>query len=555
MTTILTRVRRTGRRADRQPPAEPDRPAPAPERPEAPPLDIAPNDPLLAYLQSSPGPVDVDKLQLDSPALTHMREMGLRLVVPLVAQGELIGLLNLGPRLSEQEYSTDDRKLLENLAAQAAPAVRVAQLVREQEAEARRRERIEHELQVATLIQQNFLPKTTPDIPGWQLAAYYQPARAVGGDFYDFIELPDGHLGLVIGDVTDKGVPAALVMAATRSVLRATAPRLIDPHEVLGRVNDLLCPDMPPNMFVTCLYGVLEPATGRFRYANAGQNLPYARTEEGVVEFRATGLPLGLLPEMTYEEKEATLEPGQTMVLSSDGLVEAHNPEGEMFGFPRLRQIMGEHPGGIAMLDHLLADLRRFVGPGWEQEDDVTLVTLWRASAPPMSHAEAEAEADAAAEVHTEADAEAGQTAAEGRRVLAEFSLPSVAGNERLAMDRVAEAVADVDLDGARLERLKTAVSEGAMNAIEHGNQFQADLPVAILVTLGGGDLAVRITDHGGGRDITEPETPDLDAKLEGKQSPRGWGLFLIKNMVDEMHVTSDDTHHTIELVLHLEGD
>ncbi len=555
MTTILTRVRRTGRRADRQPPAEPDRPAPAPERPEAPPLDIAPNDPLLAYLQSSPGPVDVDKLQLDSPALTHMREMGLRLVVPLVAQGELIGLLNLGPRLSEQEYSTDDRKLLENLAAQAAPAVRVAQLVREQEAEARRRERIEHELQVATLIQQNFLPKTTPDIPGWQLAAYYQPARAVGGDFYDFIELPDGHLGLVIGDVTDKGVPAALVMAATRSVLRATAPRLIDPHEVLGRVNDLLCPDMPPNMFVTCLYGVLEPATGRFRYANAGQNLPYARTEEGVVEFRATGLPLGLLPEMTYEEKEATLEPGQTMVLSSDGLVEAHNPEGEMFGFPRLRQIMGEHPGGIAMLDHLLADLRRFVGPGWEQEDDVTLVTLWRASAPPMSHAEAEAEADAAAEVHTEAAAEAGQTAAEGRRVLAEFSLPSVAGNERLAMDRVAEAVADVDLDGARLERLKTAVSEGAMNAIEHGNQFQADLPVAILVTLGGGDLAVRITDHGGGRDITEPETPDLDAKLEGKQSPRGWGLFLIKNMVDEMHVTSDDTHHTIELVLHLEGD
>jgi len=555
MTTILTRVRRTGRRADRQPPAEPDRPAPAPERPEAPPLDIAPNDPLLAYLQSSPGPVDVDKLQLDSPALTHMREMGLRLVVPLVAQGELIGLLNLGPRLSEQEYSTDDRKLLENLAAQAAPAVRVAQLVREQEAEARRRERIEHELQVATLIQQNFLPKTTPDIPGWQLAAYYQPARAVGGDFYDFIELPDGQLGLVIGDVTDKGVPAALVMAATRSVLRATAPRLIDPHEVLGRVNDLLCPDMPPNMFVTCLYGVLEPATGRFRYANAGQNLPYARTEEGVVEFRATGLPLGLLPEMTYEEKEATLEPGQTMVLSSDGLVEAHNPEGEMFGFPRLRQIMGEHPGGIAMLDHLLADLRRFVGPGWEQEDDVTLVTLWRASAPPMSHAEAEAEADAAAEVHTEADAEAGQTAAEGRRVLAEFSLPSVAGNERLAMDRVAEAVADVDLDGARLERLKTAVSEGAMNAIEHGNQFQADLPVAILVTLGGGDLAVRITDHGGGRDITEPETPDLDAKLEGKQSPRGWGLFLIKNMVDEMHVTSDDTHHTIELVLHLEGD
>jgi len=513
-----------------------------PERAEAPPLDIAPNDPLLAYLQSSPGPVDVDKLQLDSPALERMREMGLRLVVPLVAQGELIGMLNLGPRLSEQEYSTDDRKLLENLAAQAAPAVRVAQLVREQEAEARRRERVEHELQVAQLIQQNFLPKTTPDLPGWQVAAYYQPQRAVGGDFYDFVDLPDGHMGLVIGDVTDKGVPAALVMAATRSILRAAAPRLVAPNEVLQRVNDLLCPDMPPNMFVTCLYGVLDPKTGHFRYANAGHNLPYTRTADGVVEFRATGLPLGLMPGMSYDEKEAVLGPGQTMLLSSDGLVEAHSPEGEMFGFPRLRQLMAEHPGGAELLDHLLEELRRFVGPGWDQEDDVTLVTIWRASAPPMSSEEL-------------ASAEAGSSdepAADGGRVLAEFTLPSVSGNERLVMDRVAESVADVDLDDARRERLKTAVSEAAMNAIEHGNRFQAELPVAVVVTLDGRDLSVRITDHGGGRDITEPETPDLDAKLEGKQTPRGWGLFLIKNMVDDMHVSSDDTHHTIELVLHL---
>ena len=548
MATILTRVRRSGRRADRQAPVEAARPAPAPERAEAPPLDIAPNDPLLAYLQSSPGPVDVEKLQLDSPALEHMRSMGLRLVVPLVAQGELIGMLNLGPRLSEQEYSTDDRKLLENLAAQAAPAVRVAQLVREQEAEARRRERVEHELQVAQLIQQNFLPKTTPDLPGWQVAAYYQPQRAVGGDFYDFIDLPDGHLGLVIGDVTDKGVPAALVMAATRSILRAAAPRLISPNEVLQRVNDLLCPDMPPNMFVTCLYGVLDPRTGHFRYANAGHNLPYTRTADGVVEFRATGLPLGLMPGMSYDEKEAVLGPGQTMLLSSDGLVEAHSPDGEMFGFPRLRELMAEHPGGASLLDHLLAELRRFVGPAWDQEDDVTLVTLWRASAPPMTIEERGTVPDVEGEPATATPAGSG-------RVLAEFTLPSVSGNERLVMDRVAESVADVDIDDTRRERLKTAVSEAAMNAIEHGNRFQAELPVAVAVSLDGRNLSVRITDHGGGRDIPEAETPDLDAKLEGKQTPRGWGLFLIKNMVDEMHVSSDGTHHSIELVLHLEGE
>src|SRR5438874_9888594 len=197
-----------------------------PRQVETPPIDIAPNDPLMAYFQSAAGTVDLDTLELDSPARTTLRAAGVKLVVPLVSQGELIGLLNLGPRLSDQDYSSDDRKLLENLAAQAAPAVRVAQLVREQEAEARTRERLQQELQVARLIQQHFLPRDVPHLPGWEVAAHYAPARAVGGDFYDFIELPTGQLGLVIGDVTDKGVPAALVMSATRTLLRASAQRL-----------------------------------------------------------------------------------------------------------------------------------------------------------------------------------------------------------------------------------------------------------------------------------------------------------------------------------------
>ena len=140
--------------------------------------------------RARPGAVDLDGLELESPALEELRAAGVRLAVPLVSQGELVGLLNLGPRLSDQDYSTDDRKLLNSLAAQAAPALQVAQLVRRQEAEARSRERIEQELRVATLIQQNFLPKKLPDLPGWQVSAYYRPAREVGGDFYDFIELP-----------------------------------------------------------------------------------------------------------------------------------------------------------------------------------------------------------------------------------------------------------------------------------------------------------------------------------------------------------------------------
>jgi serine phosphatase RsbU (regulator of sigma subunit) len=348
---------------------------------EAPQIEIAPNDPILAYLASVSGVVEVDRLDLDSPALRAMKAADVKVVVPLVSQGELIGLLNLGPRMSQQEYSADDRKLLSDLASQTAPAVRVAQLVRQQQKAAQESERIEGELRVARLIQQTLLPKAVPEIPGYGVAAYYQPAREVGGDFYDFLELENGKLGFIVGDVTDKGVPAALVMATTRTMLRAAAARLESPGEVLERVNDVLHPDIPRNMFVTCLYAILDPQTGVLRYANAGHDLPYLRHAKGVTELRATGMPLGLMPGMGYEEKEATLEASDGVLFYSDGLVEAHDPEREMFGFPRLQGFVGAHPGGATLVDFLLAELDRFVGEGWEQEDDITLVTLKRSEA------------------------------------------------------------------------------------------------------------------------------------------------------------------------------
>jgi serine phosphatase RsbU (regulator of sigma subunit)/anti-sigma regulatory factor (Ser/Thr protein kinase) len=499
---------------------------------EAPPVDIPPNDPLIAYFQSTTGAVDLGSLELDSPALGQLREAGVQLVVPLVSQGDLIGLVNLGPRRSEQDYSADDRKLLNDLAGHAAPAVRVAQLVRQQEAEVRERERIEQELRVAQLIQQQFLPHELPELPGWHVAAYYQPARAVGGDFYDFIELPGGQVGIVVGDVTDKGVPAALVMATTHSILRAEAPRLVSPAEVLERANHLLVAEMPAHMFVTCLYIVLDPASGRLRYANAGHNLPYLKGDGGVTELRATGMPLGLMPGMRYDEKEAALVAGDGLLLHSDGLAEAHGPGREMFGFPRLAKLVGDADGGEALIDLLLGELARFTGPEWEQEDDITLVTLQRTGSGPTG---APATALAAAE-----------------HVLAEFEVPSEAGNERVAIDRVVDAVGGLGLPGPRLERLRTAVGEATMNAIEHGNHNRPELPVRVRVAVAGEDLSVRITDQGGDRPIPEPGTPDLEAKLTGLQSPRGWGLFLIRNMVDELHTESDGDHHVVDLVLHL---
>jgi serine phosphatase RsbU (regulator of sigma subunit)/anti-sigma regulatory factor (Ser/Thr protein kinase) len=521
----------------------------------SPAVEMAPNDPLVAYFLSAPGVVEIEKLHLDSPTLRALKAAQVKLVIPLVSQGELIGVLNLGQRLSEQDYSAYDRKLLGDLATQAAPAVRVAQLVREQQAAIQERERMEQELQVARLIQQTLLPKELPELPGWQVTAYYQPARAVGGDFYDFFSFEDGRLGLVIGDVTDKGIPAALVMATTRSILRSAAQRLVSPGTALEHANDLLYPDIPEKMFVTCFYAILDPTTGRLHYANAGHDLPYRRHGDSVSELRATGMPLGCMPGMRYEEQETILEPGDSVLLYSDGLAEAHNPQREMFGFPRLMALLG-HISDSQVIDFLLHELATFTGPEWEQEDDVTLVTLQRAgqgaASAGASVPELQAEpgvVEAVAEPETEQSA-----AADSWRSLLELIIPSAPGNERLVMEQVAEAVQALNLLPRQLEHLKTAVAEAAMNAMEHGNRYQPDVSVSIQVLASDSTLLVRITDQGGDGAIPEAQTPDLEAKLAGVESPRGWGLFLIKNLVDDMRVTSDATSHTIELIMGLEG-
>jgi serine phosphatase RsbU (regulator of sigma subunit)/anti-sigma regulatory factor (Ser/Thr protein kinase) len=503
--------------------------------PMASPVEIPDHDPLMAYLFGAGGPIEVDKIELDSPALRELREAGVHLVVPLISQGELIGTLNLGPRLSDQPYSSDDRKLLAGLASQVAPAIRLAQLVAEQQAEAEDRERLAQELRVAALIQQTLLPKTLPDIPGWEIDAYYRPARAVGGDFYDFVSLEDGRFVVLIGDVTDKGVPAALVMAGCRSILRSAAQLHSDPGAILAHTNEALVVDIPPNMFVTCLCAVLDPKTNTMLFANAGHNLPYVQTAQGVEELVATGMPLGLMPDMEYDVKEATLEPGVSIVLSSDGLTEAHNPAREMFGFDRLRALLAAATGpGPKLLQRILTALDEF-SAGVEQEDDVTLVVLRHTSS---------ASSSAAAFDQDLADVAAAES----------FSVASVTGNERIVMDRVTQLVGAMGMSPERLERLGTAVAEATMNAIEHGNANREDLEVDISVERRAGRVHVTVADQGPAIDIPDSEAPDLEAKLAGLQSPRGWGLFLMKELVDDV-ITHDGDRGVIELVMAMEGD
>jgi serine phosphatase RsbU (regulator of sigma subunit)/anti-sigma regulatory factor (Ser/Thr protein kinase) len=512
-------------------------------------IDFEDGDPLLAYLERAPGVVEIDKLQLESAGLQALKQAGVKIAVPLVSQGELIGLLNLGPRLSEQDYSSEDRRLLSSLAAQAAPALRVAQLARLQQVEARQRERMEQELRVARVIQQTLLPKSLPSLTGWRLDAEWRPARAVSGDFYDFIPFPDGRLGIVEGDVTDKGVPAALVMATTRSLLRSISENSFAPGEILALANDKLCPDIPANMFITCLFAVLDPARGEMVFANAGHNLPILQHNGQVSQLVARGMPLGLLPGMEYEEKMVRLESGDRLLIYSDGLIEAHNPDHEMFGIPHLLDLLANPDNQAAqinsaqMINMLLQSLQNFTGPDWEQEDDVTFVVVEEASQtePPTGPASA-------------ALSEQPMDSAEWES-LALFQLPSRLGNERQAMEKVTQSLRDVHLPEAQLERLKTAVSEASMNAMEHGNHYREDLSVDIEVLLRPEAVKVLITDHGGQQDIPLAETPNLEAKLEGLQSPRGWGLFLIKNMVDDMQVTTDKDHHTMALILKRQGE
>jgi predicted ester cyclase len=245
----------------------------------------------------------------------------------------------------------------------------------------RERERVEQELLVARRIQQASLPKEVPTLEGWQIFPLYQPAREVGGDFYDFHLLSEGRLGLAVGDATGKGVPAALVMSTTCGMLRLAAQNYSTPGEILRGVNEALFPYIPPNMFVTCFYCILDPKRGSLSYANAGHDMPYLRRRGGnCEELRARGMPLGLMPGMDYEQKEIVLDGGEAALLYSDGLVEAHDPKGDMFGFPRLRSFVSRHGEEEPLGDSLLEELYSFVGEGWKQEDDITLLTLQRSA-------------------------------------------------------------------------------------------------------------------------------------------------------------------------------
>jgi serine phosphatase RsbU (regulator of sigma subunit) len=241
--------------------------------------------------------------------------------------------------------------------------------------------RMQHELNVAARIQSSFLPESVPQVANWDIAATLIPARQCSGDFYDFIALDDGRLGIIVADVADKGTGAALYMALSRTVMRTFAMQGdLHPAHVIKQANDRILQDTSSNQFVTTFYGLLNPATGRMTYCNAGHNPTFIiRAADGsVVSLGETGIPVGMVDDLDWEEGEATLLPGDMMLLYTDGVPEAQNADEALFEESRLLAVAADLGRNAASTrDAIIASIQEFVGDA-PQFDDITLVVVKR---------------------------------------------------------------------------------------------------------------------------------------------------------------------------------
>jgi sigma-B regulation protein RsbU (phosphoserine phosphatase) len=318
--------------------------------------------------------MDVPDEEVESDVLASNRQ--LLMAVPLLIKNDIFGVLLVEEAPGGLRFRARRLDIINGIAQQAALAIQSDRL----QGEKVLRERLETEAQLARQIQQTFIPETMPPLPGWNLGARWRTARQVGGDFYDVMELPGGRLGLFIADVADKGMPAALFMSLTRTLVHAAVADTESPAEALRRVNDLLIPDTRQGMFVTAVYAVLYPETGKLIYANAGHNPPLWLAQDGKVErLTRTGVALGVIEGEKIEERSIRLDEGDCLLLYTDGLNESFSPEGDIFGEERIIASLkgGETKSAERKLQVIEKELDKFVG-NEEQSDDLTMLLLCR---------------------------------------------------------------------------------------------------------------------------------------------------------------------------------
>ncbi len=309
--------------------------------------------------------------------LALFKDLHASLMVPMIFQERLIGFLNLGEKKSGKFFNREDIDLLHTLANQGAVAIENARLFQEN----LEKQRMEEELNIARELQTSMLPETCPAIEGFEMAAFSIPAMEVGGDFYDFAETRDGHVALVIGDVTGKSVSGALVMSASRSIFRMLSEEGLAVRDIMRQANKRAKQDIKTGMFVALLYAVIDPDRKIVSMCSAGQTQPVHlihRTGEAVlVETEGDTFPLGILDDVNYEDTALSLAPGDKVIFYTDGIVEAMNDAKEMFGFERLLETLKGAAGLSAaeLLDHLKKSVDAFVD-GARQHDDLTVIVL-----------------------------------------------------------------------------------------------------------------------------------------------------------------------------------
>ncbi|RPI74354.1 MAG: GAF domain-containing protein [Ignavibacteriales bacterium] len=288
--------------------------------------------------------------------------------IPLKVNGELIGVFNIQHQ-EKNAFEPERIKLLESLAHHIAIAIENARLFQKERFE---KERMLRELNDARSIQSKLFPKESPDVEGFKITGICLPCLEVGGDWYDFIPLNDGRLGIVLADVSGKGMGAALLMSSTRSLLRLVAGIKHSPGEVLQQLNEILIKDLPSARFVTMVYAILNPGKGTLVFSNAGHLKPVLKNSSGIKFLETTdGMPLGIT-EGTFSESEIQLSPGSKIVFYSDGVTEAMNYLSEEYGDEKLIKHLSEQN---ATIESVINNVREFT-KGTQPFDDITVLMI-----------------------------------------------------------------------------------------------------------------------------------------------------------------------------------
>jgi len=316
-------------------------------------------------------------LMLTEEDAYYAMQGGERLLIgfPVMVRNDLFGVMVVEESNEDRRFRQKRIEIISGICQQVALSIQNEHLQREMVL----RERLEHEVELARQIQKTFLPDHLPEFPNWDLGAYWRPAREVGGDFYDIFELPDGRLGLFIADVSDKGIPAALFMALTRTLVRAVVYDTPSPAAVLQRVNNIIIPDNEQSMFVTAFYASLDLNTGMFEYANAGHNPPlwFTKKNGSITALPRTGMALGIVENTEMENKIIQLHGGDFVLMYTDGLTEAFSPEEEAFGEERVNELLHKHADDTAasMMSAFENAINGFSGM-LPPADDLTMVSI-----------------------------------------------------------------------------------------------------------------------------------------------------------------------------------